>query len=659
MKRIIILLLLFSSLGSMAQTYQENLEKYWYYRHRLKAEWMYDSGNNQRGDNSIPETMGIYEDCLSGFSVNYLNYADQTWWLGHYMGVLATEYKLLKDNGQDTDETLHDIHKALETLERLDLTGELCFTGGTATENGFFIRDDVPDGFDDNFPNINSVSSDYINVCGQQDHGNEMSQDQVWGLFIGLRLLKEFIDVPNYDIPDRVVDVTDRIINAMHFTNWLGFEEWVILNPVTGEPVDGGDNVKPLSWAFAKIATDITGINQQTPTSLLWKPVFENAQKNILLQLPITPPSCFDCSNMSSYHDVTANANNSRVLHTAYGILTLTALTDYMILPEFRDAYLYLQWFNLETRKGGGYYNMEKGLYPHLIALNKVLFGNLVPDMGAGFYEFFLNSAPSCGAYHYRDLNNNHLNSAPPWHTMSLFCPSHCDGLDESKGHFNMLDYMLLYNLYFINYLEGEIPYRKITNDFPTQYSGIIGTKEIKTEIITAARQIDIYSNVYSTGDVKFIAGEKIRFLNGFHAYKNSHVHAYIDNSLNHEIYYNETTSDPCNGQGSVCNKCSSFLDRKKLNNGKEKEIKSEENINTQQDDFIKVYPNPVKAFIKVECNEMIDEITVQSIEGKVLIKNTINTKTYKLYLKTIPSGIYIVIIQNKRNVYIKKIIKR
>jgi len=664
MKKIAILMLLLFSLESIAQTYQENLEKYWYYRHRLKTNWMFDSGNNQQGDNNIPENIGLYEDCIAGFNENYLRYGDQTWLLGHYIGVLATEYRLLSANGQDVSETLHDIHKALQTLERLDLTGEECFPGGTATENGFFIRDDVPFDFYKNIQNFEEIKSDYSIVCGQQDHGNEMSQDQVWGLFIGLRLLKEFVDVSDYDISWRVKHNTDLIINAMHFTDWIGIEEWVILNPVTGEPVSAGDNVKYLSWAFAKIATDITETNQQTGTSLLWKPVFETSQKTILGQFPTSPPSCFDCSqDKNEGVNTLSTGNGSRSPYNAYGILVLTALTDHMIFwPDFPfiDAYNYLKWINQMTTN---YYNMEMGLYPHLMALNKVLHGNIVPNIGAEFYESFLNSAPPCGAYHYRDEEENHINSAPPWHTVSLFSPQHCCATDEvNRGHANMVDYMLLYNLYFINYLEGELPYKKITVDFPTRNSKLINAKEKQAEVVTAARQLDIYSNIFPTGDVTFIAGEKIRLMPGFHAYKDCHMQAYIDHSLNNIMYYNETITDPCNGQNSVCDKYDESREGQKSTESIEKEIKLTTDaidFNIIQDDFILVYPNPTNGFINVKCSEIIHEITIQSIDGKIKIIKAIKANSLKVNFKLLPAGLYVLKIQTANKIHTEKIIKQ
>jgi len=665
MKKIILLLFTIFSLESVAQTYQENLEKYWYYRHRLKTEWMYNSEHYQQGDVCVPENIAIHEDCIGGFDLSYLRTGDQTWLLGHYLGVLATEYKLLKDNGQDVSEVLRDIDFALGTLERLDFTGELCF-GVSLDRNGFFIRDDVPQGFQANFPDFDDIKSDYIDICPSTSGGNEMSQDQVWGLFIGLRLLKEFVDVYDYNISWRVVNNTDLIINAMHFTDWLGAEEWVILNPVTGNPVSAGANCKALSWAFAKVAKDITGTNQQTPTSILWKPVFEGSQATVLNQFPTSPPSCFDCSKEGNKEFSAKVGEDIRSPFNAYGILTLTALTNHNVSPNFLDAYHYLQWVNIATRQGGGYYNMLLGLYPHLIALNKILYNNISPNIGPRFYEFFLNSAPPCGAYHYRDTIGNHLNSEPPWHTMSLFSPQHCCATDNvNRGHTNMVDYMLLYNLYFINYLEGEYPYKEIRNDFPSSSYNYDRTTQKENEIIVASRQLDIYSNIYPPADVTFIAGEKIRFLPGFHAYNNSHVLAYIEPTLLDDIYYKETYTDVCNGQESICES----LSKTYFKNINDKNVDSQNNkiklvnfINddNDKDEFVSVYPNPSTNLLKIESsNLIINKIIIQSMDGRVMISKKNNSKTLDLKIDTFKPGIYFLKIDCNNEKYVTKIIKQ
>ena len=66
--------------------------------------------------------------------------------------------------------------------------------------------------------------------------------------------------------------------------------------------------------------------------------------------------------------------------------------------------------------------------------------------------EDYFNSAPMEGAHNYT-LKDSVFKSNPPWHSLSLFCPWH----DHDNGKFNMLDYMLLYNLYQLTY-KSELP---------------------------------------------------------------------------------------------------------------------------------------------------------------------------------------------------------
>ncbi len=50
--------------------------------------------------------------------------ADATMYLGWYIGVLATEYRLLKNHGQSTGETERELWGALKAYERLDRMAE-------------------------------------------------------------------------------------------------------------------------------------------------------------------------------------------------------------------------------------------------------------------------------------------------------------------------------------------------------------------------------------------------------------------------------------------------------------------------------------------------------------------------------------------------------
>ncbi len=86
--------------------------------------------------------------------------------LGHYIGMLATEYALLKKNNADTSETIKELYYALYAFNRLDLIAETVNGYGKKPElNGFFVREDFPDDFIETHPGLNAHSThrkDYI-----------------------------------------------------------------------------------------------------------------------------------------------------------------------------------------------------------------------------------------------------------------------------------------------------------------------------------------------------------------------------------------------------------------------------------------------------------------------------------------------------------------
>ncbi|MES2587595.1 MAG: hypothetical protein V4622_01365 [Bacteroidota bacterium] len=110
MKKLIFAAFLFVSFASLTQSSKENMEKYWNLRWRLKNYFMvvgpdygegYPAGvRNQYGD--------VF--CV-GDAPNYL---------ATYMGVLATEIKLMKAKGLDCTETKRELYYALYALNRWD-----------------------------------------------------------------------------------------------------------------------------------------------------------------------------------------------------------------------------------------------------------------------------------------------------------------------------------------------------------------------------------------------------------------------------------------------------------------------------------------------------------------------------------------------------------
>jgi len=117
-KFVIVITLMISVLISLAQDYTTLHNKYWYYRTRLRNDFMMVGTG---AGCSIPmEQRGVYYKPLVG---NYnwpnvwdgerANWGDALGETGYYIGVLATEYELLNRNGQETDSVLWELYCCL------------------------------------------------------------------------------------------------------------------------------------------------------------------------------------------------------------------------------------------------------------------------------------------------------------------------------------------------------------------------------------------------------------------------------------------------------------------------------------------------------------------------------------------------------------------
>jgi hypothetical protein len=176
MKQIKILIIILSELipvTCFSQGSSEgNLQKYWKYRERLKNFVVVGNINlGCQGCSSPAESRGI----------NGPAWSDATDRLGYYIGMLATEYKLLNDqiiqgndpngdNSSQLQETKKELYYALEKFNTLDCLAEWWWTDNwyplsgesipvpytsecmtyddpphfPISLNGFFVRDDIP-----------------------------------------------------------------------------------------------------------------------------------------------------------------------------------------------------------------------------------------------------------------------------------------------------------------------------------------------------------------------------------------------------------------------------------------------------------------------------------------------------------------------------------
>lgn len=475
-----------------------------------------------------------------------------------------------------------------------------------------------------------------------------MGQDQVWALWLGLRLVNEFVD--ESDIQMDIIDITHTIAQAMHYHDDFGQCLWLIRNPATNTQVYRGSDATFLSWAFATVAHDITGQDEHCGSS--------NPPQGLI---------DFWASQAS-----VPNQLNSDNGSNAYGIALLTALTNETFS---NNAYSWLVDLNTSTT---GYWEMDNGLFPHLILVNQSIYQITGTPEDASFYESFLNTSPPCGAYHYKiEGTNIELYSDPPWHSLSLFCPWNCIVEKENgRGHFNMLDYMLLYNLYFLNYQEANEPYLFSREDFPIYSPNpspppnyLIYGNDLYPAIVQAARQIDVKGELSQEAHVSYYAGQKVRLLPGFHAHKGADVLVHINPSLNNPIYYNKTYEDPCDGDYWVCpeNRSNTKYESKLIKSSikvREEEsrvssLKENNNKIESLPDSINIYPNPFSNEIHVISSAVIQNLIVSDLRGKIYLDNSVNANYFYCALENLSKGVYIVTIKTDRMVYNCKLIKQ
>lgn len=228
--------------------------KYWYYRHRLLEEFVITGeapSSCTPSGLSIPALNAEYW-CGNNTKLN-LNWTDNpVRGLGYYIGVLATELKLLYLYGQPYTNTQQELYYAMKAYERLDYNCECKFPfpliESPGMTNGLFCRDDVPRDFmansgghaDFRIANnyADSISSIYkkyqMNV---EDSGKSAleetyypSGEELSGLLTGFALIViALADCPasvviynNYRFIDNAILNTQRFMDYVRADGWEG-----------------------------------------------------------------------------------------------------------------------------------------------------------------------------------------------------------------------------------------------------------------------------------------------------------------------------------------------------------------------------------------------------------------------------------------------------
>ncbi len=206
----------------------------------------------------VPDARGFY------------NWGDGTIWQGEYLAYLALEYAMFVDLGHDTRETLEDLRLALAAVDRVDEHAESFYPGVAPARDGFFVRDDVPLGFektesgdfrwprDDGVSGYECVTANLTCTAPVISDGSYTSQDQSIALIWALGLIDAL--VPE-DVVVGGVHVAADAREKVHRLVWhLRSHGWKVTDPVGAHPPDQwGGNAIGFSNHFAKAANFVVG----------------------------------------------------------------------------------------------------------------------------------------------------------------------------------------------------------------------------------------------------------------------------------------------------------------------------------------------------------------------------------------------------------------
>lgn len=454
------IIFLFSLLSASSQKTEalDNLSKYWNYKDRLHNYFV--KVGPGIGESVVAHIRNKNQQSEKGFE-----FSDQTIDLAWYIGILATEYSLLNNEGQDCSATLQELYYAMMALDRLDR----CESGEpwdleNDTLDGFFHRYDVviegnPERFSIEGRNKNLSSSDtwgsrkpgMPTYISSYDNGNgkpnyysaAMSQDQLVHLLMSYTLVYkclpesglDFIDIDNhntvFNFHQESIETVDRLVGYL-----LKDANWIIKDP-EGNNVKRGHNALMFAYPLSIIGQRITGksYDDKWSRSFLAKKLWGlNRVPNWVNDYNSTMSLCLAAMS-DSWWDITPFG---RVNNTSFYI-------DKCGKPWNRETFFHLL-YQFINEKEAKYYDPAKVLKQ-------------------------IDSAPFDGPYYWSQdsvmFDCCGMQAGKPiggWCFPNKFrgTKKEQEGLDDNpyRGNYSGIDYMLLYNLYHL--LENPIPYRKM-----------------------------------------------------------------------------------------------------------------------------------------------------------------------------------------------------
>lgn len=564
--KITLLIICFFYIATSYSQLHTDMIKYWYYRDRLNKYFVVPGENH--GESQIICVRNRIFDINDNETSKNFDFGQHGIYTGYYLGVLATEYYLLKSNMQtnDTENTLKELYLALRAFEfYMDYKAE-DFYGFDESSNGFFVRENVPCLFLDYNTTDNKNHKDLLNWGLNEvdndwdpqtlDFGNPkghpgyvthktgcdsshnfqieaMSMDEAIGVMMGLALtIKCTADHPiynNIDVNSFAKNLYNLIVRyIINLDKIYGDDKWRIYQPSAGrnQYVPAGEDTYYLGKGiikagYAMIGSANFGTYDFSQDFYWWvtQDVIPNKKINLTMVAML-------------------GALGNAWTHTGFVLNKICSDIDWKI-----ESFYILLWEVLHNKKLNND-NEQNALLKKALA-----------QLDAGPCE-----GPYCYVPMYNDdgsiNNNNPVTSGNGWGSTYRWQKELIfqENGDWFTGNYSGLDYMLLHNLYyivtkhdnlnyFVNYVDKQVgvpaPIQLSafgaahgTDNSPLNFIGfnsIVSTQLINDDIIHLYPYNPPPNSTPQPGNVTYKAQNTIKLKPGFHAKAGCYFHAYIE----------------------------------------------------------------------------------------------------------------------------------
>lgn len=675
------------AIPGISQDQIANLEKYWRYRERLREQFMAESETVDEMGVNVPLASIEFESYRfnangEGIGHNLARTGDGNAVIGTYLGVLATELWILKNNEQDYSQSLKELFYLFCAIERLDAYSESYVRAAVEYDmfstwdynfwnisqhyelgdiNGYLLRNDASQHFFETninkfHENVENLQSTFVNAAEYWLQG--MSADIVANVLEGISLVNALVDTEDISnipfnfnhsiIPDYLKlcgimnsteteidfnlwadDITRRYIDFIQNDSIKALTHWYIEDPVLNElvPQGGGEDWSINAYthdgyigAAAKITHDPQETLQEYP-GILPEGFYEEAFENINLSKNITKI----LRDLGTIDDPRPNTLEILRDHRE----NATAVVDVNATPKVYAPVPY-EHHPLE------FITLYRYQYPrdsfYIVGSNEY-------NMEIDDYNDLLNRAEECGVCSYLEHD---------WSTGSRYTDIEKAGTSSHLDHqYPGLDYMLLHNLRYIAFHWPD-------------FDDVIAEPNYAYEYVTLTGG-DIYSasNIYSA-TVEFKASRRVVLEPGFRVEGGS-FKAHIGSITNGydvtkfvEMPAILCDLDPITTAKSLINT--------EFNNDLFNNISVEEETSSQ----IPIYPNPatdilyINLPVKLNSND-VAYISIYNSNGVKVFENkcSLDNNVMTIDISGLSYGIYFILFDqielSNRYIFIKQ----